>query len=244
MNTISLKNRNASRINEHDLSSLSKKFQRDAFVEIPNFLTKEFADKCYDFYFNWMPESWFKVASWPNYNGESPKMQNHGDNVNSYRSHSLEVFNKGDFSYHFNRTVDDHDSNCSCFECRIRDFFKSEDMLSFLSSLTSKTISATSGQFTSWYKKGNFLSAHHDEGNGKIAVILDFAKNWNPVFGGNLFLLEDNWFDVKKVIVPKFNNLKVFDIPEEKNGVPHFVSTVIADDLPDRKRIAFGGWYK
>ena len=117
-------------------------------------------------------------------------------------------------------------------------------MTSFLSELTSKEITSPSGQFTSWYKKGNFLSAHHDENNGKIGVILDFAKNWSPVFGGNLYLLEDNWFDVKKVIVPKFNNLKVFDIPEEKNGVPHFVSTVIANDLADRKRIAFGGWYK
>lgn len=244
MNTISLKNPTNFRINEHNLSSLSRDFQKNAFVEIPNFLVKEFADECYEFYFNKMPEDWFKVAFWPNPNGESPKIQNYWEDTSVESSNSFKVFNEGRFSYHFHRTVDDHNKNCPCYECVIRKFFASYEMTSFLSELTSKEITSPSGQFTSWYKKGNFLSAHHDENNGKIGVILDFAKNWSPVFGGNLYLLEDNWFDVKKVIVPKFNNLKVFDIPEEKNGVPHFVSTVIANDLPDRKRIAFGGWYK
>ncbi|HBY66589.1 MAG TPA: hypothetical protein DEG69_01725 [Flavobacteriaceae bacterium] len=250
MNTFSLKKTqklsttSSGRINDHNIDNLSKDFIKDGFVEIPNFLEKDFADKCHTFYFNEMPETWFKVASTPNEDGDSPKTQNYSDNTSPQFNHVSSVFNNGGFSYFFHRTINDHKSDCPCFECVIRSFFSSNEMLNFLSALTKKDISTTSEHFTSWYKKNNFLSAHHDDKKGSIGVVLDFAKNWNPVFGGNLYLLEDDWFEVKKVIVPKFNNLKVFDIPEKKNGVPHFVSTVVADNLPNRKRIAFGGWYK
>ena len=253
MNTFSLKNQQVSKeqvsqekIAPHDLALLSEKFKNDRFVEIPSFLEKEFAEKCYNFYHYDIPDNWFRLSSWPNPNESSdPYYQLLNDPSIKDTIYRVErVFNQGDFCYLFHRTVDDHKSNCSCFECEIRSFFKSSEMFNFLCNLTGKQISQPSGHFSSWYKKGDFLSSHHDEGNGDIGVILDFTKGWNPFFGGNLYLLEENWFDVKKVIVPKFNNLKVFDIPKEKNGVPHFVSTVTANDLPLRKRIAFGGWYK
>ena len=234
----------SNKIAEHNIESLSNDFIKNGFVEVPDFLEHTFASKCHYFYTKEMPEDWFRLTSSPSLNGEDEfALEFTPDYSEEQKSHTLSYFNQNKFSYRFHRTFDNHYENCGCFECDIRSFFKSEEILSFLSGITQQDISKPSTQFSSWYKKGDFLSAHHDKDNGKVGVVLDFAMNWSPVFGGNLYLLEDNWIDVKKVIVPKFNNLKVFNIPEDRDGVPHFVSTVVADDLPDRKRVAFGGWY-
>ena len=232
-----------------NVSELKSNFLKNAFVEVEDFLSESFAEFCYDFYFKKMPLHWWRASSTPNKdaNKSGITFQREDEDKSETYQHCLEHFNKGNFCYFFHRTIDDHKNSCGCGECDIRGFFKSSEMLSFLSDLSGRTISSTSENFSSWYRKGDFLSAHHDDGNGQIGVVLDFAKNWNPVFGGNLFILEDDWITCKKVITPKFNNLKVFDIPKEKKGVPHFVSTVLADSdldqFPERKRIAFGGWF-
>jgi Rps23 Pro-64 3,4-dihydroxylase Tpa1-like proline 4-hydroxylase len=238
-----------SNINPHDVKRFQKlkdDFKENAFVEVDGFLSESFAEKCHSFYFKNMPDEWWRAASSPNIdpNESDAKFQRASEDTSETYSNSLKHFNNGSFSYFFHRTVDDHEESCSCGECDIRSFFKSDEMFEFLSDLAGRKLSSESGHFSSWYRKGDFLSAHHDDGNGQVGVVLDFAKNWNPVFGGNLFILEDDWFSCKKVIPPKFNNLKIFDIPKEKKGVPHFVSTVLAEDRPDRKRIAFGGWFK
>jgi Rps23 Pro-64 3,4-dihydroxylase Tpa1-like proline 4-hydroxylase len=232
-----------------NVAELKNSFLKNAFVEVENFLSDSFAEFCHDFYFRKMPLDWWQAASIPNKDSsksEATFQKEYEDKSETYQ-HCLDHFEKGDFCYFFHRTVDDHEKLCDCGECDIRRFFKSSEMFGFLSDLSGRKISSDSGHFSSWYRKGDFLSAHHDDGNGQIGVVLDFAKNWNPVFGGNLFILEDDWATCKKVITPKFNNLKVFDIPKEKKGVPHFVSTVLADSdlgqFSERKRIAFGGWF-
>lgn len=250
METVSLKTSNLSskKIKQHDTSKILNEFTENRFVEVMGFLESETALKYQNFYYNEMPEDWFVLSTYPNFReGENNALM-----IKSWEKElkaqafpiAEKTFNNGDFAYHFHRTINDHSDKCYCTECEIREFFVSNEMLDFLCEATGKHITKESGHFTSWYKKGDFLSCHHDEGNGSIAVILDFAKNWNPVFGGNLHLLEEDWVETKKVIVPKLNNLKIFDIPENRNGVPHFVSTVVANDIPQRKRIAFGGWYK
>ena len=233
-----------------NIPELKKDFSENAFVEVSDFLSHDFAEYCYNFYFKKMPRDWWRAASLPNVNQSKSDVtyqQEYEDKSEIY-GHCLRHFNKGDFCYFFHRTIDDHNKSCTCGECDIRKFFKSNEMFSFLSDLSGRKISSDSGHFSSWYRKGDFLSAHHDDGNGQIGVVLDFAKNWNPVFGGNLFILEDDWATCKNVITPKFNNLKVFDIPKEKKAAPHFVSTVLADSdlgqFSERKRIAFGGWFK
>jgi len=232
-----------------NVSELKSSFLKNAFIEVEDFLLEDFAEFCHDFYFKKMPQDWWRAASLPNVDPSKNEVtyQSENEDKSEVYQHCLKHFDKGDFCYFFHRTTDDHKNLCGCGECDIREFFKSSEMFSFLSDLSGRKISSDSGHFSSWYKKGDFLSAHHDDGNGQIGVVLDFAKNWSPVFGGNLFILEDDWVTCKKVITPKFNNLKVFDIPKEKKGVPHFVSTVLADsDLDqhrERKRIAFGGWF-
>jgi len=229
-----------------ELEKLKEDFKRDGFVEVNDFLSEGFAKKCHKFYFNDMPDDWWRAASFPNIdpNSKDIKYQRLHEDMRETRSSTLKHFDNGSFAYFFHRTTDDHPKECGCGECDLRRFFKSDEVLVFLSKLTGIEVSSDSGHFSSWYRKGDFLSAHHDEGNGKVGVVLDFCKKWNPVFGGNLFMLEDDWFTCKKVITPKFNNLKIFDIPKGKKGVPHFVSTVLAEDRPDRKRISFGGWFK
>jgi len=257
-NTISLKNSNPTtetqkgRINPNiaeRASKLKEDYLKNDFVEISDFLTTDFAESCYNFYFRDMPRNWWQASSWPNIdNKDEIKYQYEHEDKSQTLKHCMEHFHKGDFCYFFHRTKDDHKDSCVCGECGLRNFFKSNEMITFLSFLSGERVSSASGHFSSWYRKGDFLSTHHDDGNGLIGVVLDFAKNWNPVFGGNLFILEDDWRTCKKAIVPKFNNLKVFNIPKEKKGVPHFVSNVLIDsdirEHSDKRRIAFGGWYK
>ena len=91
--------------------------------------------------------------------------------------------------------------------------------------------------FTSKYESGDFLYSHTDKGNGRIAFVYQLTKNWLPGYGG-LFMRMQDWVNVDLTVLPKFNQLTLFDVSNE--GTPHIVTQVIPN--LNNARIAYSGW--
>ncbi len=122
----------------------------------------------------------------------------------------------------------------------IRKHLNSEKFINMINSITNKNITQLSTLFMSKYKSNNFLNPHSDKGNGKIAFVLNLSKFWKPQYGGILNFLDESKNNIIKSFVPGFNNLILFEVPEDSNK-PHFVSHV----SPNIKhsRFAITGWY-
>jgi 2-oxoglutarate-Fe(II)-dependent oxygenase superfamily protein len=146
-----------------------------------------------------------------------------------------------ELSYKFYRTLD-HSKACGCASCVFVRLFK-EDMPTLLYTLglvVDRKLDDVYA-FFSKYTSGCFLSPHSDKGNGDLAFVLNLtADPWHPIWGGCLHLLESDWKTLKKLVTPTFNELIVFEVPEERT--PHYVSPVAAG-VP-HARYAFSGWFK
>ena len=94
--------------------------------------------------------------------------------------------------------------------------------------------------FCSKYSSGQFLGPHHDLNKGKVGFVLNLTKDWKPEYGGLLHFLTDDYKHVTKVVLPEFNKLTLFEVPD-KVGIPHYVSHV----GPGVKlnRISYTGWF-
>lgn len=108
---------------------------------------------------------------------------------------------------------------------------------SFLTKLSGNSGISNHNFLASYYPKDGFLMAHNDElkgGNRKLAYVLQLSRNWQKDYGGNLELLDENG-KVKEIVVPQFNSLVVFKVPQD-----HRVSKVVHEG--PEKRLAIHGW--
>jgi Rps23 Pro-64 3,4-dihydroxylase Tpa1-like proline 4-hydroxylase len=99
------------------------------------------------------------------------------------------------------------------------------------------TIRGADGQAT-LYVPGHFLNTHSDKilgHNRRVAYVLNMSRDWNPDWGGLLQFYDDER-SVEQVIVPRFNSLSLFTVPQE-----HAV-TAIAPYAP-AGRFAITGWF-
>lgn len=86
---------------------------------------------------------------------------------------------------------------------------------------------------------GHFLTAHDDSATDKdrsAAFVLNLSQGWCADYGGVLQLLDPQG-DVRVGLVPKFNRLSVFRVPQA-----HAVS-VVAPFAPG-PRVAITGWFR
>lgn len=156
---------------------------------------------------------------------------------NSQAAHK--AFLEGKFSYNFDRSMP-HVDGCECIECQFKGWLRSEEVMGWVSQLTGEELSGTGELFASRYRSGQFLSPHHDLNKGKIGFVFNITKNWRPEYGGLLHILEEDYINVNKIVLPKFNQLTIFNIPKV-HGVPHFVSHV--HNGVDKHRLSFTGWF-
>lgn len=166
--------------------------------------------------------------------------------INSSISHSVYKLNNDPllvdslrrnlFTYRFQRTQE-HEPQCSCFICD----FKKKDLWGDVKHIIERNTGYNNVEpqenFVSVYNEGDFLSAHHDGGNGDLAFILNLTKNWRPEYGGLLHVLQED--GTYKAINPEFNSLVIMELPE--GGASHFVSEVTK--YAPNPRIAISGWY-
>ncbi len=219
-------------------------FKENYKFKIDTFLNERFAEQLYNYIIR-MPEHHFNIACGIRNTKYEKKIipQNYKrnqDNINE----ANKTFAKGEFSYVFNRGMNNTVGEISQMEMIMRNFLNSNEFKELLSKITGLDITNLNTMFLSKYKAGNFLSPHSDKGNGKIAFVINLSKNWLPHYGGNLHFLSEDRKTIVETWTPAFNNLVVFYVPpdEECNiGLPHFVSHV----NPGIKlnRYAITGWY-
>lgn len=229
-----------------DASDLARSFAANQFLTIDNYLNNDYAQELYDFFSKEMPEHWWSTSYRGPEGGEGykktkmiqkiPKNEEFIDFELRKCYHALE---NNIFSYMFDRSTG-HKGTCPCKECSFRKFLAGIPNLDFLSAVTNLNLTKTNELFASRYTAGQFLGPHHDKNKGKIGFILNLTHNWRPEYGGLLHILEKDYMTIKKVILPTFNRVTIFSIPE-RAGIPHFVSSICPNI--SKKRISYTGWF-
>jgi Rps23 Pro-64 3,4-dihydroxylase Tpa1-like proline 4-hydroxylase len=226
-----------------DLEEYIEKYKDAKIAEIDNFLDLTSAENIHHF-LSTMTENWWSRSIYIN-TQEYPEViykrrfEENIIEINKLNDLAYRSFTNNIFSYSFDRTLNDHYETCVCQLCCFNHFLKSESFMNTVSKIVGESLTEVKEHFASRYTDGCFLSPHHDKNKGKIGFILYLTKNWKPEYGGNLHMMESDQFTVKKTIVPKFNTLVLFDIPNHV-GVPHFVSHV--SPRVTNKRFAISGW--
>lgn len=147
-------------------------------------------------------------------------------------------FNNGNFGYMFKRSINDHFESCYCEMCNLKRYFNSPQVKDELSNIVGEKVTYFNEMFCSKYENGDYLSIHHDKGNGDYAFVFQLTKDWNPSYGGLLNFYDGSTKEVYKTVNPVFNSLTIFKIKNVPN-TDHFVSM----NVSSRSRYAFTGWF-
>ncbi|MBB5212353.1 2OG-Fe(II) oxygenase [Microbulbifer hydrolyticus] len=115
----------------------------------------------------------------------------------------------------------------------------SKPFLSLMRILTGEESIAFADVQATSYDRGHFLKIHDDNVSGKnrvAAYVINLTKNWSPDWGG-LFHLFDGEENVVGSLVPAFNAINVFKVPQK-----HSVSYVTPFAATSRYSIT--GWLR
>ncbi len=119
------------------------------------------------------------------------------------------------------------------------EFMASDALLDFLRSvMRSAPLAFAEGMVTA-YGAGDFLTCHDDAVPGRerlAAFVLGMTPQWRPEWGGLLMFHADD-DACGEVLVPRFNTLDLFAVPQR-----HSV-TYVSPSAPGR-RLALTGWLK
>jgi len=223
-----------------------KKFKKNKIIEINDFLDVTFCDKLYDFLNYKMPEEWwYHIACQHCENLPLVYTINTFENVNriNYYHHLANVtFMNNCFSYSFYRTVEDHYKTCNCEICEIINIIKSRNFINAISRLTDIKLTKVTEIFVNRFNEGMFISPHNDLNKGRIGFILNLTNNWMPEYGGifNISVKKNDYFYTKQII-PTYNNLVLFYIPEPY-GLLNYISHVSPG--VKEKRLSITGWFE
>lgn len=222
---------------------VKKDFEKNNYILIEDFLDEQYAEELFNFLTYEMPLDWWYSVSLSNKKEDFMTTRNLPENKYRIIQEKLmaeKTFNKGEFSYHFYRTLGDHVEDCSCKECEFRKWVLKDEFLTALKNMTGMKFKKYKTLFASKYSEGCFLSPHTDESNGDIGFVLQLTKDWLPQWGGLLHFLNDDLNEVTAVKIPKFNTLTLFKLPDQK-GKWHYVSHV--NQGVKKSRIAITGWF-
>jgi len=122
----------------------------------------------------------------------------------------------------------------------VRQMLRGEDFIRLAREVTGHDgIAFADGQLTR-YRRGHFLTDHDDEAEGKhriAAYVLGMTPDWKPDYGGQLQFLGEDHASVVEVLVPGFNTLSIFAVPQ-----PHLVSAVAS--FVQASRLSITGWLR
>lgn len=118
-------------------------------------------------------------------------------------------------------------------------FMSSPETLSFIASVTGTEDIVFADAQATRYSPGDFLTRHDDDVDGKhrrLAYVLGLTPEWRTEWGGLLQFTNPEG-DVIETIVPRFNALSLFSVPQ-----PHSVSTVAP--FAPHARTSLTGWLR
>ncbi len=122
---------------------------------------------------------------------------------------------------------------------RFLDFINSPTVLDFVRKLTGRPDIIKGDAQATRYGPGQFLKFHTDDVTEEYRVaafVFNFTPKWDPDWGGLLQFYNQNW-DVTDALLPRFNALNVFTVPQN-----HAVSYVA--DYAAGHRYAITGWFR
>jgi Rps23 Pro-64 3,4-dihydroxylase Tpa1-like proline 4-hydroxylase len=217
----------------------SEEFEKNKIVVINKFIDPILAEQIF-FYLNFKkpPQTWTASICFDNVKSDIQAKESNQEQINKNIKKANKAYENDKFSFSFQRTLNNH-TNCNCFECSIKNIFKIPDIINQIRQITNINITTAHDIFISKYSYNNFLSIHSDKNNGRIAFILNLTKDWKPQYGGLLHILNNERSEVIKTIVPLFNTLTLFYIPENI-GIPHYVSHIT---IKNKNRYAITGWF-
>jgi Rps23 Pro-64 3,4-dihydroxylase Tpa1-like proline 4-hydroxylase len=225
-------------INEiNDIELLKENFDKNKRVKIDNFFSNDFLELLYKEIIN---EKRWILSTGIDKNRFEKVDNNQTKKINSLQIKNVQkAFSNNSFSYVFYKSMN-NTKTMSFLEYKVRKYLNSFEFINKLNEITNLNLSSLNTLFLSKYISGNFLSPHSDKGNGKLAFTIQLTKNWKPQYGGNLHFLNEERNQIIETIVPDFNTLFLFYVPEE-NGIPHFVSHIVPNITINRYAIT--GWF-
>lgn len=243
-------------LTQSEIDTYRKQYIDDGYLLVHKLFDDKTASVIYDFYSRDMASDWWFLATAPTKQNVIQCRHENKQQLIDLWDEAGSKLDRGGMVYRFYRTTA-HVKECPCLDCKIKEFINSKDMLDLINSITkqetktvsvgetsytpeSDEVSTTHSIFASKYTAGCYLTYHTDLGNGKIAFVMNFSKDWQPSHGGMLHMLEDDLKNTKKVFYPEFNSLVLFRV--KSTGTPHFVSPVIDDTT--NVRYAVSGWFK
>ncbi len=121
---------------------------------------------------------------------------------------------------------------------RLLDFINSPAMLEFVRAVTGHTEIARGDAQATCYGPGHFLTRHDDaqEDDRLAAYVMNFTRRWQPDWGGYLQFYDES-YDIEEALLPRFNALNVFSVPQE-----HAVGYI--SPFASRRRYSVTGWFR
>jgi len=225
-------------IMEEEIETYQHIFEKERKVNISSFFKTEIAEILYNHIVH--EKNWI-LATGIDKNKYEKLSTPLNEKINNLQIKNVNTaFGKDQFTYIFYRSMNNNPKNMSYIEFLVRKTFSSQSFIDLLNRITNLQLTQLTTLFLSKYKAGNFLSPHSDKGNGKLAFVFNLTKQWKPQYGGLLHFMNHDRTQIIETIVPHFNQLFLFHVPEE-TGISHFVSTV----APNVKtsRYAITGWF-
>jgi len=146
------------------------------------------------------------------------------------------------YRYETLRVADDPDERAEASDDALTafaNFLCSEPVLALMRRITGfRDIDFADAQATA-YRPGDFLTAHDDAVEGKnrrAAYVFGLTPEWRTEWGG-LLLFHDEQGDVERGLLPRFNALNLFSVPQR-----HSVSAVAP--YAGEVRLSVTGWLR
>jgi Rps23 Pro-64 3,4-dihydroxylase Tpa1-like proline 4-hydroxylase len=230
-----------------DFDKCFREYDENGIVLIKDILHRDLADDFYKHITSSVEGEW--NAAFPDDKGSAnsyiiKRESKNIDEIIEKQNANLKKLNNDEFTYRFDRLNVQHKPDCPCVVCSIREkFLKSGQMFSLISKVTRRyDLNHKFDPFVSRYRSNDYLTLHTDhvvqkDATRHVAIIIHFAKDWKPWYGGNL-IITDQDENVDKLFTPKFNSLSIMNVENER--MPHFVSE-IANGL-DKSRYAISYW--
>ena len=204
----------------HDAGLLGKILQQERQLQVQDFFTPDTADYLYKIHME--NKNWYLTYNEGDNHFESSLeqlqalgVQQKQQFMNSIYARARTQFQYVFFQYAISQALELNEQPGHPMH-QLHEFMNSEEVLAFMRTLTSEDAVRKADCYASNYAPGHFLTAHddrHDGHNRVAAYTFGMSKNWDKNWGGHLAFFDDAG-NVTRALVPSFNTLNIFLIPQ------------------------------